>query len=155
MARKGPRQTLSTSICGTADLTDIVAVYNFNSPTYKSSPESLPVGVKSYLAGLLVGRLNTCAALAGQAAAKSACTPNPGERDPRALWQQLKFCEGILGLEPQAAASCRNARADVLRALIDWSRAGWPSSGHDKIWRCNERWRRWRWRQRRLRACDG
>jgi len=98
-----PSPALSTSICGTADLNDIVAVYNFNSPTYKSSPESLPLGVKSYLAGLLVGRLNTCAALAGQAAAKSACTPNPGERDPRALWQQLNFCEGVLGLEPQAA----------------------------------------------------
>ncbi|HXW50453.1 MAG TPA: hypothetical protein VEJ41_00565 [Candidatus Acidoferrales bacterium] len=93
---------LSTATCTTEDLSQIVAVYNFDSPQYRAAPENLPVGVRSYLAGLLTGRLNSCAALAGPTAAKSACTPNAGQRDPHELWEQLEFCQGILGLGPQA-----------------------------------------------------
>jgi|GEM_PF-5545332 len=93
-------QSLPMATCNSADLTNIVAVYNFDSPNYRST-EGLPQGVRSYLAGLLTSRLNACATLAGPAA-KSACTPNGGQRDPRALWEQLEFCEGILGLGPQA-----------------------------------------------------
>jgi hypothetical protein len=94
-----PTQPLSASTCSSGDLNSIIAVYNFDSPTYKRS-ESLPQGVKSYLATLLTGRLNTCVALAGPTIAKSACKTSVGEDDPRALWQQLKFCEGVLGLPP-------------------------------------------------------
>ncbi len=91
-------QALSTSICGTGDLDDIIAIYGFDSPTYKGPPASVPAGVKSYLSQLLTGRLQTCAAQAGPAAA--ACSPAPRESDPHALWEQLKFCEGVLGLQP-------------------------------------------------------
>ena len=91
--------SLSSSICTTSDLNDIVAVYNFDSPNYRSA-ESIPQGVKSYLAQLLIGRLNACAALAGQTAVRSACTTGQSQADPRALWEQLKFCEGALGLQP-------------------------------------------------------
>jgi hypothetical protein len=96
-----PAQPLSTSVCGTGDLADIVAVYNFDSPEYKSASQSVPPGVKSYLAQLLSGRLQTCAALAGPATS-SACSPGVRQTDPHALWQQLKFCETVLGLQPHA-----------------------------------------------------
>jgi len=89
--------TLSSSICGTGDIANIISVYNFDSPAYRG-PQMVPPGVKSYLAELLIGRLNACATLAGQTAAKHACTPGVRESDPRVLWEQLKFCEGILGL---------------------------------------------------------
>ena len=96
---RGSSQTLSSSTCGTGDLNDIVAIYNFDSPTYKGSPQSVPTGVKSYLAQLLIGRLQACGEHAGPAAA-GACSPAPRETDPHALWEQLKFCEGVLGLKP-------------------------------------------------------
>lgn len=92
-----PPQALSMSTCSTSDLESVIGVYNFDSPTYKSATESLPEGVKSYLAQVLIGRLRTCAAQAGQASA--ACVPAPKETDPRALWRQLKFCEGVIGLQ--------------------------------------------------------
>jgi hypothetical protein len=94
-----PPQPLSTSVCDTGDLTDIVAVYDFDSPSYKSAPQSIPPGVKSYLAQLLSGRLQACAALAG-GSASAACAPSSRETEPHALWQQLKFCESVLGLQP-------------------------------------------------------
>ncbi|HEY5096183.1 MAG TPA: hypothetical protein VII69_13790 [Candidatus Eremiobacteraceae bacterium] len=96
-----PSQPLSTSVCGTGDLTDIVAVYDFDSPTYKSAPQTVPPGVKSYLAQLLTGRLQTCAALAGPVASQ-ACSPGSRDSDPHTLWMQLKFCESVLGLQPHA-----------------------------------------------------
>jgi hypothetical protein len=96
-----PSQPISTSVCGTGDLTDIVAVYDFDSPGYKGAPQSVPPGVKSYLAHVLTGRLQTCAALAGPGAA-TACAPGTHETDPHSLWLQLKFCENVLGLQPQA-----------------------------------------------------
>ncbi|HLJ83618.1 MAG TPA: hypothetical protein VKT51_05540 [Candidatus Eremiobacteraceae bacterium] len=96
---QGSSQTLSPSICGTGDLAGVVAIYDFDSPTYRSAPTSVPAGVKSYLAQLLTGRLQACAEHAGPAAA-TACSPAPRESDPHALWEQLKFCEGVLGLTP-------------------------------------------------------
>jgi hypothetical protein len=96
-----PPQPLSTSICGTGDLADIVSIYNFDAPGYKSASQSVPPGVKSYLAQVLAGRLQTCAALAGPSASQ-ACSPGSHESDPHALWMQLKFCEGVLGLQPHA-----------------------------------------------------
>src|SRR5579859_1786382 len=91
-------QTLSTSNCTTDDLNDIVAVYGFDSSTYKSAAPTVPEGVKSYLARLLTTRLGTCASQAGASAAK-ACSPGARETDPRALWQQLRFCVGVVALE--------------------------------------------------------
>jgi hypothetical protein len=96
---QGSSQTLSASICGTDDLANVIAIYDFDSPTYKSAPASVPPGVRSYLAQLLTGRLQACAQHAGPAAA-AACSPAPRESDPHALWEQLKFCEGVLGLTP-------------------------------------------------------
>ena len=98
---QSPAQPLSTAVCGTGDLADIVAVYNFDSPEYKSASQTVPPGVKSYLAQLLAGRLQTCAALAGSGAS-AACTPGAHQSDPHALWQLLKFCESVLGLAPHA-----------------------------------------------------
>ncbi len=92
--------SLSSSICSTGDLYDVIAVYNFDSPNYRAA-DSIPLGVKSYLAQLLIGRLNACAALAGQTVARSACSPSQSQTDPRTLWEQLKFCEGVLGRQPQ------------------------------------------------------
>ena len=96
-----PSQPLTTSVCSTGDLTDIVGVYDFDAPNYKSAPQTVPPGVKSYLAQLLAGRLQTCAALAGPAASQ-ACSPGARDSDPHALWMQLKFCESVLGLQPHA-----------------------------------------------------
>ncbi|HEY7981073.1 MAG TPA: hypothetical protein VID19_06285 [Candidatus Eremiobacteraceae bacterium] len=98
-----PSQTLSTSICSSSDLDDVVAVYNFDSPAFKGAPEPIPAGVRSYLAQLLAGRLAACAAHSGPAAA--ACSPAPRESDPHKLWQQLKFCEAILGLQPSGKSA--------------------------------------------------
>lgn len=97
VGEQGPSQALSMSTCGTGDLEGVIAVYNFDSPTYKSAAEPLPEGVRSYLAQVLIGRLHTCAAQAGQASA--ACAPAPKETDPRALWRQLKFCTDVIGLQ--------------------------------------------------------
>src|SRR5450755_3512935 len=81
---QGSSQTLSTSICGSGDLANVVAIYDFDSPTYRGASESVPPGVKSYLAQQLTGRLQACAQHAGPAAA-SACSPAPRESDPHAL----------------------------------------------------------------------
>ncbi|HEY7993408.1 MAG TPA: hypothetical protein VID24_04325 [Candidatus Eremiobacteraceae bacterium] len=94
-------QSLSTSTCTTNDLNDIVAVYGFDSPTYKSAAPTVPQGVKSYLSRLLTTRLGSCASQAGASAMK-ACSPGTRETDPRALWQQLKFCVGVVALEHPA-----------------------------------------------------
>jgi hypothetical protein len=102
---QSPSLSLSTSICSSSDLDDVVAVYNFDSPTYKSAPEPVPAGVQSYLAQLLTGRLQACAARSGSATAASACSPAPRESDPHKLWQQLKFCEAILGLAPSTKSA--------------------------------------------------
>jgi hypothetical protein len=92
---------LSTSSCTTDDLNDIVAVYDFDSPTYKSAAPTVPDGVKSYLARLLTARLGSCASQAGASASK-ACSPGLHEADPHALWQQLKFCVGVVALQHPA-----------------------------------------------------
>jgi len=94
-------QSLSTSTCTTDDLNDIVSVYGFDSATYKSAAPTVPEGVKSYLARLLTTRLGTCASQAGASATK-ACSPGARQTDPRALWQQLKFCVGVVALEHPA-----------------------------------------------------
>ena len=98
---QGASQTLSPSVCGTGDLAGVISIYNFDSPSYKSASASVPPGVKSYLAQLLAGRLEACAQHAGPGAA-AACSPPQRESDPHALWQQLKFCEGVLGIQPLA-----------------------------------------------------
>jgi hypothetical protein len=95
---QGPAQSLSPSICATSDLKSIISIYDFDSPNYKGAAETVPAGVKSYLAQLLIARLQACTQRAGPAA--TACSPNPRETDPHALWEQLNFCEGALGLDP-------------------------------------------------------
>jgi hypothetical protein len=94
-----PSQSLSSSVCSTSDLKSIVAIYNFDSPTYRAAAASVPAGVRSSMAQLLIGRLQACAQRAGPAAA-AACSPNHGESDTHALWQQLSFCVSALGLDP-------------------------------------------------------
>src|SRR5579864_46637 len=64
-------QSLSASNCTTDDLNDIVAVYGFDSPTYKSAAPTVPDGVKSYLARLLTTRLGACASQTGASASKA------------------------------------------------------------------------------------
>jgi hypothetical protein len=88
--------SLPTSVCSTGDLKDIVAVYNFDSSTYTGAPETVPAGVKSYLAQVLTDRLRSCGLQSGKAA--NACTPAKGVTDPRALWKQLTFCEDVVAL---------------------------------------------------------
>jgi hypothetical protein len=124
--------SLSSSICTTADLYDIIAVYNFDSPNYRSA-ESIPQGVKSYLAQLLIGRLNACAALAGQAAARSACTPGQGQADPRTLWEQLKFCEGVLGRQPQERPLIATQEPTFYVLLSIGAPSAGPSSGGGSV----------------------
>jgi hypothetical protein len=92
---QSPPQALSGSICSTQDLNNIIAVYNFDSPTYNQAQAALPPGVKTYLAKLLTSRLKACAALAGPSV--TACTVDKSETQAYDLWQHLKFCEGVLG----------------------------------------------------------
>jgi hypothetical protein len=114
VAAQDSSQALPTSICSTGDLNDVVGVFNFDSPTYKN-PESVPAGVRSYLSDVLTKRLQACAAQAGPAA----CTPAKGERDPRALWRQLQFCEGLVGLKrPKAREPLVAAQEPTFYVLL-------------------------------------
>jgi hypothetical protein len=122
-------QSLSTSNCTTDDLNDIVAVYGFDSSTYKSAAPTVPEGVKSYLARLLTTRLGTCASQAGASAAK-ACSPGARQTDPRALWQQLKFCVGVVALEhPAKPDPLMVAQEPTLYVLLSIGGGSGGSSG--------------------------
>lgn len=122
-------QSLATSGCTTGDLNDIVAVYGFDSPTYKSAAPTVPDGVKSYLARLLTARLGSCASQAGASATK-ACSPGARETDPRALWQQLKFCVGVVALEhPAKPDPLMMAQEPTLYVLLSIGGGSGGSSG--------------------------
>jgi hypothetical protein len=93
--------SIPTTVCNVEDLKDIVAVYNFDSPGYKGAAQTVPAGVKSYLAQVLTERLHSCATQSGKLA--YACTPAKNVTDPGALWKQLTFCEDVLALGHPAA----------------------------------------------------
>jgi hypothetical protein len=111
-------EPLSSSVCASGDLKDIVAIYNFDSPDYKATDEPVPDGVSTYFAKIIQGRLDACRARAS-VATQGACTYAKTE-NARTLWQHLNFCEGALGLRPVgwSAGSLLVAREPTFYVLL-------------------------------------
>lgn len=86
---------LEPNTCSTAQLSDVMAIY-LTAPTPRATPMPIPAGTSSYLSKLLRSRLAACSRLLGAARAP-ACRPSGSEYDdPRLLWTQLRFCDGIV-----------------------------------------------------------
>jgi hypothetical protein len=134
LGAQGAAKGLPTAVCTSHDLESVVAVYNFGSPDYQRAAQTVPAGVRSYLGSVIASRLKACTAIGG-AQIGTACVPPKGETDAQALWRQLKFCEGALGLDdPPAATPLVTAQEPTLYVILGVGAGpGGASAGGGKV----------------------
>jgi hypothetical protein len=110
----------TTPACGTAGLTDIMAVY-LSVPPPKEAAAPIPSGVSSYLSTLLQHRLAACQSRVAASDGRP-CVPDTAENNvPKLLWTHLQFC--TLLVDPPRAKP----------AGIPWELPSLEGSGYQRV----------------------